>query len=128
MRERGRERRESAREREESERARARETQTFTTTTTAAMHTLLPRLCLSRDERKHGLSSEQFSVSAYGGSSKNLKDLKDLSREERTGCRWARGGSLVCVYITPRRNTPPHPRTTTGPFSRRVHSTGVVRS
>ena len=27
-------------------------------------------------ERKHGLSTEQFSVCAYVGSSKNLKDLK----------------------------------------------------
>jgi len=27
--------------------------------------------------RKHGLSTEQFPVSAYVGSSKNLKDLKD---------------------------------------------------
>ena len=27
-------------------------------------------------ERKHGLSTEQFPVSAYVGSSKNLKDLK----------------------------------------------------
>jgi len=26
-----------------------------------------------------GLSTEQFPVSAYGGSSKNLKDLKDLN-------------------------------------------------
>jgi len=26
--------------------------------------------------RKHGLSTEQFPVSAYVGSSKNLKDLK----------------------------------------------------
>ena len=30
-------------------------------------------------ERKHGLSTEQFPVSAYVGSSKNLKDLKDPS-------------------------------------------------
>jgi len=28
-------------------------------------------------QRKHGLSTEQFPVSAYVGSSKNLKDLKD---------------------------------------------------
>ena len=28
-------------------------------------------------ERKHGLFTEQFPVSAYVGSSKNLKDLKD---------------------------------------------------
>ena len=28
-------------------------------------------------ERKHGLYTEQFPVSAYVGSSKNLKDLKD---------------------------------------------------
>ena len=31
-------------------------------------------------ERKHGLSTEQFPVSAYAGSWKNLKDLKDPSR------------------------------------------------
>jgi hypothetical protein len=29
-------------------------------------------------ERKQGLSAEQVPVSAYGGSSKNLTDLKDL--------------------------------------------------
>ena len=29
-------------------------------------------------ERKHGLSTEQFPVSAYVGSSKILKDPKDL--------------------------------------------------
>ena len=29
------------------------------------------------NERKHGLSTEQFPVSAYVGSSKNLKDLKN---------------------------------------------------
>jgi hypothetical protein len=28
-------------------------------------------------ERKHGLSTEQVPVSAYVGSSKNIKDLKD---------------------------------------------------
>ena len=27
--------------------------------------------------RKHGLSTEQYPVTAYVGSSKNLKDLKD---------------------------------------------------
>ena len=31
---------------------------------------------LMRSERKHGLSTEQFPVSAYVGSSKNLKGLK----------------------------------------------------
>ena len=36
-------------------------------------------------ERKHGLSTEQFPVSAYAGSSKNLKDLK-MPRS------WYRGG------------------------------------
>ena len=30
---------------------------------------------------KHGLSTKQFPVSAYDGSSKNLKDLKRTSRE-----------------------------------------------
>jgi hypothetical protein len=33
-------------------------------------------------ERKHGLSTEQFPVSAYVGSSKNLKDLKVWTRSE----------------------------------------------
>ena len=34
--------------------------------------------CLEQaTKRKHGLSTEQFPVSAYVGSSKNLKDLKD---------------------------------------------------
>ena len=31
---------------------------------------------------KHGLSTEQFPVSAYVGSSKNLKDLKDLAHKK----------------------------------------------
>ena len=31
-----------------------------------------------RSERKQGCSAEQVPVSAYGGSLKNLKDLKDL--------------------------------------------------
>ena len=31
-------------------------------------------------ERKHGLSTEQFSVSAYVGSSKSLKDLRELGQ------------------------------------------------
>ena len=35
-------------------------------------------LRVDRSERKHGLSTEQFSVSAYAGSSKDLKDLKHL--------------------------------------------------
>ena len=37
---------------------------------------------LMGSERKHGLSKEQFPVSAYVGSSKNLKDLKVA--EDRT--------------------------------------------
>ena len=32
--------------------------------------------------RKHGFSAEPVPVSAYVGSSKNLKDLKDLGEEE----------------------------------------------
>ena len=36
--------------------------------------------------RKHGLSTEQFPVSAYVGSSKNLKDLKDDPKREREFC------------------------------------------
>ena len=53
-------------------------------------------------ERKHGLSTKQFPVSAYVGSSKNLKDLKDvldpLATEGVYGRRvglataWAPGG------------------------------------
>ena len=35
-----------------------------------------------QSERKHGLSTEQFPVSAYGGSSKNLKDLQDVPMED----------------------------------------------
>ena len=31
-------------------------------------------------ERKHGLSTKQLPASAYAGSSKNLKDLKDLNK------------------------------------------------
>ena len=37
-----------------------------------------------RSERKHGLSTEQFPVSAYVRSSKNLKDLKDICPIEDT--------------------------------------------
>ena len=55
-------------------------------------------------DRKDGFSTEQFSVSAYVGSSKNLKDLKDLPCRERVEYR---GTSLV-------RNTHP-PKTTLGP-------------
>jgi len=39
---------------------------------------------LMRSERKHGLSTEQFPVSAYVGSSKNLKDLKRRSNSRST--------------------------------------------
>ena len=35
-------------------------------------------------QRKHGLSTEPFSVSAYGGTSKNRKDLKPI-RPRRLG-------------------------------------------
>ena len=35
-----------------------------------------------KDLRKHGLSTEQFPVSAYIGSSKNIKDLNDVIRKE----------------------------------------------
>ena len=69
-------------------------------------------------ERKHGLSAEQVPVSAYVGSSKNLKDLKDLL--SCTPAEW-RGTSLI-------RNTHP-PRMTIGPEARaccRVLEGGVV--
>jgi hypothetical protein len=36
-----------------------------------------PRSSGHAPERKHGLSTEQFPVSTYVGSSENLKDLKD---------------------------------------------------
>ena len=36
-----------------------------------------------QSERKHGLYTEQFPVSAYVGISKNLKDLKDQSPNQR---------------------------------------------
>jgi len=36
-----------------------------------------PSFGAMQDERKHGFSTEQFPVSAYVGSSQNLKDLKD---------------------------------------------------
>ena len=39
-----------------------------------------PGLPCPRSERKHGLSTEQFPASAYAGSSKNPKDLKDARR------------------------------------------------
>ena len=35
-----------------------------------------------RSGRKHGLSTEQYPVSAYVGSSKNLKDLKIATRKQ----------------------------------------------
>ena len=38
---------------------------------------------LMRSERKHGLSTEQFPVSAYVGISKNLRDLKDKTGPPR---------------------------------------------
>ena len=49
---------------------------------------------------KHGLSAEQFPVSAYVGSLKNLLDLKDFWRSRgraprRRGMRWRRGLTRV---------------------------------
>ena len=57
-------------------------------------------------ERKHGLSTEQFPVSAYVGSSKNLKDLKrGLESESDQACtrrdtlsRAERETSLLTTY------------------------------
>jgi hypothetical protein len=63
---------------------------------------------LLRSERKHGLSTEQFPVSAYIGSSKNLKDLTDLfsrairNRERRPDPQRAESpahGSSTAVLI-----------------------------
>ena len=42
-----------------------------------------------RSERKHGLSTEQFPVSAYAGNSKNLKDLKDQDQDEPASGSWS---------------------------------------
>jgi len=42
-------------------------------------------------ERKHGFSAEPVPVSAYVGSSKNLKDLKDAIASRRA-CALGRGG------------------------------------
>ena len=45
---------------------------------------LKPKEPILKDLRKHGLSTEQFLVSAFVGSSKNLKDLEDpFLRSER---------------------------------------------
>jgi len=67
--------------------------------------------------RKHGLSTKQFPGSAYVGSSKNLKDLKDRSEAARKtvfGMRdikilTYRGTSLI-IKRTP-------PRTAIGPYA-----------
>ena len=59
----------------------------FTDTTMATTHSSPQRLGRSRtDERKHGLSTEQFPVSAYAGSSKDLKDLKEGGRAHCKRC------------------------------------------
>ena len=41
---------------------------------------------LMRSERKHGLSTEQVPVSAYGRSEKNLKDLKGGFSTDKFQC------------------------------------------
>ena len=53
--------------------------------------------------RKHGLSTEQFPVCAYVGSSKNLKDLKELSRSHtwRGGEEGGWGGGYLGAKGTP---------------------------
>ena len=51
-----------------------RERTLFTNTTGAKVGTR-PRPGFGVRSRKHGLSTEQFPVSAYAGNSKNLKDL-----------------------------------------------------
>ena len=55
--------------------------------------------------RKHGLSTEQFPVSAYIGSSKNLKDLKAVHQEGIAGTKSE--GSTVHRGISLIRNRPP---------------------
>ena len=59
----------------------------FIDTSMATTHSSPHRLGCSRtDERKHGLSTEQFPVSAYAGSSKNLKDPKVGGRAHCKRC------------------------------------------
>ena len=57
---------------------------------------------LMGSERKHGLSTEQFPVSAYLGSSKNLKDLK-LAQGLIRG-RGSRGPSICRMPPAPPRS------------------------
>ena len=45
--------------------------------------------------RKQGFSTEQVPVSAYGGSLKNLRDLKDLRCEVKLWWRARRGGCCM---------------------------------
>ena len=52
-------------------------------------------------ERKHGLSTEQVPVSAYVGSSKNLKDLKDPWAEYAHSCGHVQG------YLSQQKQPPP---------------------
>jgi hypothetical protein len=59
----------------------------FFDTTVATTHSSPQRLGCSRTyERKHGLSTEQSPVSAYAGSSKNLKDPKEGGRAHCKRC------------------------------------------
>ena len=55
---------------------------------------------LKLTERKHGLSTQQFPVSAYVGSSKNLKDLKD------GGSTFALGRPTLDLYLSEQRSPP----------------------
>ena len=48
-----------------------------------------------RSERKHGLSTEQFPVSAYVGSSENLKDLTE---DQHRLSRHTRSDFFVCFF------------------------------
>ena len=61
--------------------------------------------------RKHGLSAEQFPVSDCVGSSKNLKDLKEVRCVDRGGLR-SQGGAphldaAVQGCLTQKENPPP---------------------
>ena len=62
--------------------------------------------------RKHGLSTEQDPVSAYAGSSKNLKDLKDafVAYFDHTINVWGIGGDEV--GLIERKKAPKHQSTT----------------
>ena len=68
-----------------------------------------------RSERKHGLSTEQFPVSAYVGSSKNQKDLtgerqvSDVAAVSEHCCLFPIVGDPLVGWIDPRYSPNTHP-------------------